>query len=97
MKRWVLLLGFAACDGPSPVAPEAEQPPKEMSAAARFLPARKPTASALLEAPARAVGTTPGRTALSVQHRARVVRFLVAPGDAVGGGRAGGGSWWFPS
>ena len=83
-----LMLALVAAGCPAPVVEESPPPEfaREMSAASRFVPARPPGAKALLEAPARVVGATPGQTALTVLHPAKIIRFHVAPGDRVEAG-----------
>lgn len=83
MKRILLVasLLLGACHGSMDA--EVSAPDRETSAPARYVEARAPRSGALLEAPARVVGLTPGTTRLSMLHRGQVVRFMVAPGDRV--------------
>lgn len=74
------LLLLAACTDPA-AAPEATL--RAMSAPSRYVEARLPSSRALLEAPARLVGLSPGTVALSVLHRGRILRMHVTPGDRV--------------
>lgn len=89
MIRYAVIFGFGvtACSA-EPAAPPAAPPHAEprSSSSVRWRPAREPSHTALLEAPARVVPAADARTVVSAPLRARVVAISARIGNEVAAG-----------
>jgi peptidoglycan hydrolase-like protein with peptidoglycan-binding domain len=88
---WLLVLAscsqLAACSQDAPAAPTAAVPAAS-SASVRWVAARSPSGTALLEAPASVLAAPRGRVVITAPMRARIVDVKTLPGATVKAGEA---------